>query len=443
MAGNDQPWNPVNLTKWRQLHPLLTYADPADYASYEWFTRGEDGHWVSGDCCKLDDAQDAGTAELPAQQVIPASLAPQFLSADGRFWSAWQELSDTEVLPNVVQFEIRHRFAAETATVAMHYPYTYTMLQQYLARLLARQYPGVSVDRIGVTAQGRELQVIRIEDPRHPAHLRPGDLAPQASGGMEPPQAVSETHRVIMVIAREHGAEHSSSWAVHGMVKALLSGEAAALREHTTWLLVPIFDPDGSANSLFYTISTDFYSHSSDQHIPPEVLAYVRYLRAFVNAGCPIQAVASFYNLECNEGEVVSAPFIHRADLEVNTAFNQFWFSRLAQAGLITGKPAGWQVGVKPFRLTGWTSDVYGALPLFYEVNDRYPACRLTLRGLEDIGGSFVQALTSFLSQPIAIQRLQTTRDVLTRRAAMIDKRLRSGRPPEPMTAHEMITLGY
>ena len=230
---------------------------------------------------------------------------------------------------------------------------------------------------------------------------------------------------------------------VQGILRALVSptAEAERLREQTTWLLVPLFNPDACVNSIFCSLDGCFICRGSKGLIP-EILDYVTYFRAFIDNGYPLHTVASFFNLECNEGETVLAPFIHHSDVEVVTSFNDFWFHRLAGAGIPTGKIGGWHTGYVPFRLASWSADVYGTLPLIFEVNDRYPSCRLTIEGLEKIGQSFAAALADFYHEPIAHMRLQTMHQLLARRSRQLARR-RQNTPNTPITIDEMINLGF
>jgi len=49
MQGNGGGINIGNVAKWKGLRPVLTYADPTKYESYEWFIKDDNGVWISGD----------------------------------------------------------------------------------------------------------------------------------------------------------------------------------------------------------------------------------------------------------------------------------------------------------------------------------------------------------------------------------------------------------
>ncbi len=67
MTGCDTEGFVADTSKWAGLRPVYTYADPEQYASYEWFRRDTHGRWVSGDIGKQGDARFAGRGALPAQ----------------------------------------------------------------------------------------------------------------------------------------------------------------------------------------------------------------------------------------------------------------------------------------------------------------------------------------------------------------------------------------
>ncbi|HOS44775.1 MAG TPA: hypothetical protein PK794_13885 [Armatimonadota bacterium] len=63
MAGNDTKGNAADVTKWVGLVPVMTYADPAQYETYEWFTKDGQGRWMSEDIFKQGEAKYAGTGK--------------------------------------------------------------------------------------------------------------------------------------------------------------------------------------------------------------------------------------------------------------------------------------------------------------------------------------------------------------------------------------------
>lgn len=165
MEGNDVTGNKADVSKWEGLRPVMTYADPTKYETYEWFQKDDQGRWVSGDPFKQGDAKFAGNGKTPEQMVIPKEFAEQFLSADGKYWQAWREVDKAEAVVGINIFRIKQKFVMPIATVAMRVPYTYTYLQTFLSKLQYAKLPGVCIDELGETQGKHKIQAIHIENP--------------------------------------------------------------------------------------------------------------------------------------------------------------------------------------------------------------------------------------------------------------------------------------
>ncbi len=427
MKGNDTPGNRANVAKWQGLAPVMTYADPGNYESYIGFQKNAQGRWVSGDPFATAEDRLAGNGPVPEQYLMPAPLARQFLSADGKYWWPWRviERATADIRTNV--FSIRHQFAAPTATVAMRVPYTYDFLQKFLDRLEDARLPGVAIDTIGTTAEGRRLQIIRVEDQKSSLPL---------------PQ-----RKTVLVIAREHATEHASSWAVHGMLLKLIEGsrQARQLRANTTWMLIPIQDPDGSAHSQFDRLTDQFRKpHGAITAIPPEVFAYTRYFRDYVNRGRTIDVALSLHNVEAREAPNISSPFVHQPYRNAVLNFNRSLFDRLRAAGYEAGRPQPAALGGSPFRLYGWCALHFGTLDIAYEVNDQYPQKRLTLARLQQIGALMAQQLVEWGKSKAGQQQHRQARAVLKKRAqerAAYFARVKTDSPHRPI--FDLLVLAY
>jgi len=426
MTGMDSQGLPADVSKWRGLMPVVTCADPARYESYEWFRKDARGHWISGDPFKTAAERDAGAGPVPEQQVVPAELAAGYLSTDGTYWAPWREVDSTETLTGVNIFRIKQTFNTPTATVAMRVPFTYSYLQAMLARLQARQYPGVTVEEIGATKAGRKLQIIRLDDP-------------EAIAG--------QPVKTILLIAREHATEPASSWVMSGALAALLrqTPEAKRMRRGTTWLLLPIEDPDGSADCTFDRLTELFLDLPADEATAPELYAYARYFSQYIYRGRTVHIAVSLHNVEANETEQIMCPYINSRDQAQVLQFNQTFFGALTARGFTTGDPQrAWASGFAPFRLFGWCADQFGACALGYEFNDRYPQQRLTLDREQEIGEVLAGSLSHWLATPdgkfICARAEQLTRLKRLERSAHY---ARAGHTPDGRTHFELIRQGF
>ncbi len=331
-------------------------------------------------------------------------------------------------------------------TIALHVPYLLGYEREMLTRLRAAHLPGVFVDELGQSAAGNPLYMIRVDDPDDPAPLRItpagkstihlwqwGDRQFQMTDAMPTvrlsaaPDRPWGEKRLMLIDAREHPSEQTGSWVVLGALKALLADTPAArrLREHTTWVLLPIFDPDGVATAEFDRCCDACVvgQHGTIPISTPEALAYFSYLRAFINAGWFYGASVAFYGLECNEGTPACCPFCAEEDKDNDLAFNRYWFQRLQAMGTMAGPEDPWMSGAMPFRLVTGSAMKYHALGLVFEVNDRYPGDRLTLEGLEALGADYVQAIHDWATTPEGARVLDTYRTAQRARLEQLEQR--------------------
>lgn len=371
--------NPADVGKWRGLEPVFTYADPDALETYRVFRREKDGTWHTFfDPLKAEAQSEAGTGALPRQNAIAAGYAPLFLSSDGQYWSAWRPIPDGVADTKTNTFSFAQSFVRPTATVAMRVPFTNTFFDGFCAALQEAALPEVSVEEVGKTPEGRTLRVIRVEDAN--------DTIPIAQ------------RPTIVVIAREHATEHDSSWAVYGLLARLLDGskQSGQLRAAATWLLVPLQDPDGAANSQFERMTETFQKPNSPK-TPPEVFAWTRYFREWANSGRRVEVAVSIHNVEANEAANLSSPFVNQAHSELIQSFNAGLFADIKKAGFQTGKSTGMAQGASPFRLYGWLARQMGTLDVAYEVNGRYPKNRLNHAQIGEIGAQMGEYLARWL----------------------------------------------
>ena len=426
LNGMDALRNHADVAKWKNLHPMMTTSDPAQYHTYEWFRKDPTGRWLSGDPFKTEEERFAGTGRLPIQQALPPDVADQFLAEDGTYWSPWREVDRATTVPSLNIFRIHQRFTQPSATIAMRVPFTYRYLQQVIERLRAANLPGVFVDELGETPDKRKLQVIRVEDPAPTPH--------------------AAAHRTVLVIAREHATEHAASWMAYGALQAVLPNtpEANALRKGVTWLFILLQDPDGAAHCT-YDRMTERFARASDADTPPEVFDYARYFTDYVNHGGGIDVVVSLHNVEAGEISNLACPFIDRRHQETVQAFNRQLQETVTRAGFRCDpldRP--WDIGLVNSRLFGWCVRHFGSCSLVYEVNDRYPDNRLSLQQLQQVGRLLSMRLGEWLYSAQGERLHQAAQERLREREkSRVEYFKRMHRAPEKKTRAEMLLLGY
>lgn len=423
MVGNDSTTSQASVAKWQGLKSLYSYAPFSAYETYLWYQKDERGHWISSDIFITGGARDAGTGKFPEQHVIPIELEEAFLSADAKYWSAWAETDVNETAVDLNIYRIRQRFAAAQAVVAMRVPYVPVYEAAFLQRLQKANISGVTVHHIGKSEQQRDLSVIEITDPDA--------------------KADTKARPVVMLYGAEDGDEPDGAWLVHGAVQWLISDDprAAALRKQVTFLCIPLVDPDGAAQCTYATLTYAFAMKKADAVVRPEVLAYTKFVTAWMAAGRRLDLVCNYHNIECSEGPNVLCPIIDLRRAQVMNSLNTFILARLS--GVHTS-PQTWMTGYADDRFMGWCSKHWGSLQIAYEINSRYPNNRLSLMQLQELGASYARAFGEYLQSDLFKAVLS---DIERVRRQHLQERQRfwaqRDDPDEPRTAYEIVTLGF
>lgn len=186
----------------------------------------------------------------------PGSVARELkavaVSTDGRDWKPMP----TDSLPGD-RVRLTLTMPGPELYVARLEPYRLSDLQRLLESI--RSHPRVQLAPIGRTADGRELEIVRIGDPRAPFR--------------------------VFVRARAHPWEAGSSWVAHGLIERLLQGDAAATRflERYSVSVLPMANKDGVARgrTRFNVLGKDLnrnWDRPADPAISPENAALERWL---------------------------------------------------------------------------------------------------------------------------------------------------------------------
>ena len=253
-----------------------------------------------------------------------------------------------------------HTFDEDSAFVAMRVPYTVKYNEAYLASIKDR--PGVQVIEVGKSKERRPLQVVRI-------------------GNGDP-----KTVPCILMYAREHGSEHDSSWAVQGAIDWLTSNEpeAQALRSQTTFLAIPMLDPDAAVAAKYEMITQRFVYDGQEGR---EARAYASFFKKWVTAGNRLDLTLNLHNVESAEGSHIFCPVVEPEPnrKSVSVAYHDGLMRSFAAAGYqTTTKPLG--ARTTWFRLSGYLSLMYGPLSMPYELNSQERERHLATAHLREMG---------------------------------------------------------
>ena len=370
------------VRKWQGVRPVISYADPTTYQAFIWYFKEADGTWISSDPLLRGARREAGNGKLPIQNAVAPELAGEFLKADGQIWSPWRDIADANADPTANTFTFSTDVRAPRATVAMRVPYPNSFEDAFAQRLKDAELPGAHVDELGKTPGGRTLRVFRLDDP-----------APTL------PLAQQQT---MLIFAREQATDHDGSWVAFGALAQLLRDDETArtLRKNTSWIVVPIVDPDGAAASIWKGLQGEFFPKwDKDGALTsrPEAVLYARYFVERANVGHSLDLNLGFYMLEGNDSrQHLKSVFAPNWSNDAIVYFNAKWFPRLEEQRYLTGPTKPTFNGADNGRLGGWLAEHLHAYHAVYQVNARVPDDHLALNDLMFLGEMAAQAASDY-----------------------------------------------
>ena len=398
---------------------------PMRYESYEWFTKDTQGHWVSGDPFEQRKSHFAGVGKVPEQQVIPRELAEQFLSVDGKYWSAWREIDKTEAVVNKNVLRMTQKFGFPLATIAMRVPYLPKVQQAFADKVEHAQSPGVIVHQLGRSANGHALSLLEIG---------PADGTTDAEALDRP---------VVLLYADEDGDEPDGCWVDQGVVQWLISDDHAAreIRRRVTFLCIPLFDPDGAAACSYAGLTDNITLPEMNAAVRPEVSAYLGFLLDWLENGHRLDIACALHNVECMEEPTISSPLLNLRQPDASRALN---LAILSEFSDLSTNAHPLLTGFVDHRLMGWCAKHWGALLTAFEMNSRFPQHRLAHGQLAALGARMAHAFAAYLDSPvftavapaIAKERRQQLQQMRLYWSARRN-------PDAPRTAYELIEKAY
>jgi len=381
MDGTGTPEFQGDVRKWEGLYPVFTYGKYWEYNTYIYYTKNDDGCWVSSDPFAKDRLASNGIT--PVQSVIQAELADEFLSADGNYWSPWQEIKDTKINAGLNTFTMAKQFNSPNAAVAMRTPYPYDFQHEYMTKLKKENIHGVIVHEIGKSIRRHNLYVVEISDPNATVEKL-------------------KERRVVLMYANEDGSEPDGSWVVNGAMNYLIQGiqnndtEVNKILSEVTFLFVNMLDPVGWSNSTYGAMTYEF-NYNDDETNRQEAVKYA----SFINNWCGdremrLDVVMNFHNIECNEASSnLLCPLIDLRQVTYISELNKFILTNLSN---IKTSETVWMTNFALNRFMNWCNEVWGSLQIPYEINSRYPNNRLSMKDLDNLGESFVLVINKYFS---------------------------------------------
>jgi hypothetical protein len=182
---------------------------------------------------------------------IPISEKTNTLvSPDGKNW---------RVIPADLVNETQLRFTLsmdhDKIYVASVEPYRISDLDKLLEEI--KDNPLVEISPVGYTAEGRQLEIVRVGNPDAP-------------------------YRVFLR-ARAHSWEPGGNWVVQGLIRSLLEKSGARYRERFCVYIMPMANKDGVARgrTRFNTLGKDLnreWDKPADRELTPEKYAFESWL---------------------------------------------------------------------------------------------------------------------------------------------------------------------
>ncbi len=280
-----------------------------------------------------------------------------------------------------------HKFTADTAYIAMKFPYTGSYDQKFLADIA--RHSGTILWNVGESKGGRPLHILGVYD------------------DINPPDWNSKP--CVLMYAREHADENDTSWVVDGAIRFLLSDNAVAkqLRKQINFLFIPMLDPDAAAQEVHHNIIESFRPECRT----PESDHYAAFFMAWANKGHRLDVTINLHNLESAEGPHLSCPAVD-VRKEGAAACREILDSLcdlLESDGFLASDTAP-HVDA-PNRLAAWLEQTYGTLNTAYEVNSQESHRHLTLSELQWMGRDIIAEHATFLTSDVGRNWLNTVTD--------------------------------
>jgi hypothetical protein len=193
----------------------------------------------------------------------------------------WHHVRETEWLEGQATLRLRLHAEKSTLWIARTPPYTNERLDRLVRQISI--HPGVQIDSIGKTPQGRPIRLITVTDPKAPAASK----------------------KVIWLMARQHAWESGASWVAEGALRHLVSKEGDDLRRQAIFKILPMADPDGVArggvrfNAKGFDLNRNW--DTADPERTPEIWAQRQAIFKWLDSGNRIDIFLTLHNTETSE----------------------------------------------------------------------------------------------------------------------------------------------
>lgn len=178
-------------------------------------------------------------------------------------------------------YTFSHTVTSAAERLAYHYPYPFSRHEGFLSKWSA--HPDVETIPLGRSVEDRPIDLLRITSTH---------------------SLSSESKIGIWVIARQHSAEVTASYALEGFMEFVLSSDPAALalRRNAVVNVVPFVNPDGATHGNYRNNARGInlnrvWNGTASELTSPEVKAIETAIAAWVAAGNPYHLFVDLHSI--------------------------------------------------------------------------------------------------------------------------------------------------
>jgi hypothetical protein len=283
----------------------------------------------------------------------------------------WHYVKDSSLQGDT--FTMTQSFTADSACIAGRVPYPPGFSAKFIDGLAAN--PRAKVIDLGKTPESRPIRIVQIG----------------------PTDEASQTSKPCIILAGgEQAYQPDGMWACQGCIEYLLgdSDQAKAMRDRYIFLIIPMLDPDGTADS-----KPNFVGSFRVDTDNPIAVAYADWLQARVLSGGRIDLVLELHSLQSGESrhlQRVAFKGLPRERASLIEAFQQIITRQFATDQLNVTRNNMNAGQHNSNRFSGWVSERLGALDIIYELNAQAPGRHLSLSQVKDMGRLFALAVDDF-----------------------------------------------
>ncbi len=226
------------------------------------------------------------------------------ISKDGKNWTV---IPADFITGNRLKFKVPMK--SGQMYVASVEPYRISDLDKFLLEIKGK--PQVEITKVGFTAEGRPLEIIRIGNPDAPFS--------------------------VFLRARAHSWEPGGNWVVQGLTRNLLEKESAHFLKRYCVYIMPMANKDGVARgrTRFNTNGKDLnreWDRMADRILTPEKYAFESWLEMMISKGKKPQLAIDLHNdqggnIHVNLPSAANSLYISNMKKIENLLYKHTWFT--------------------------------------------------------------------------------------------------------------------